>query len=80
MARSFQKYYRISQKGYVIQINWLFCIPSMQFALEFYLKDVIFFFPSSLSSSAVLVRLFKIDMLVYITAGKITVPGKAILI
>lgn len=80
MARSFQKYCRISQKGYLILIDCLFCIPSRKFLLGFYLKDVIFFFLSSLTGSVLLVMLFKIDMLVYVTAGKISVPGKVVLI
>lgn len=79
MARSFQKR-RISQKCYLKLINWLFCIPSMRLPLEFYLKDVIFFFTSSLTSSAVLVALFKIGMLVYITPRKISVPRRVIFI
>lgn len=48
----------------------------MKFPLEFYQKDGTFFFSSFLTRSAVWVRLFKVSMIVYITPGKISVPGK----
>lgn len=48
----------------------------MKFPLDFYQKDGTFFFSSSLTSSVVSVRLFKISVIVYITPGKISVPGK----